>query len=136
MRSVWRDSFAVLVARRLLPVGCRYRCRSSRSSCLPVHTTGSSCATFHAAAGAFRKIAQLLHHRVCRSGRADAQLRLAAVALSTAWWTEETWTIVIATWNSLLLFWLALLVAAVATANRSDAEWTWTIPVGAGVVFA
>ncbi|HYK19881.1 MAG TPA: hypothetical protein VEV42_04045 [Pyrinomonadaceae bacterium] len=44
-------------------------------------------------------------------------------------WTEEAWSIVIASWNTLLLFWLGLLVW-LRSKQKRHANWTWTIPVG------
>jgi hypothetical protein len=44
-------------------------------------------------------------------------------------WTDESWSIVIATWNTLLLVWLGLLVW-LRSKQKTRANWTWTIPVG------
>jgi hypothetical protein len=44
-------------------------------------------------------------------------------------WTDEAWSIVIASWNTLLLFWLGLLVW-LRSKQRRHANWTWTIPLG------
>lgn len=44
-------------------------------------------------------------------------------------WTEEAWSIVIASWNTLLLFWLGLLVW-LRSKQKARANWSWTIPVG------
>ncbi|HEU5132220.1 MAG TPA: hypothetical protein VFT26_08965, partial [Pyrinomonadaceae bacterium] len=43
-------------------------------------------------------------------------------------WTEEAWSMVIASWNTALLFWLALLVW-LRSRQKRGANWTWTIPV-------
>ena len=48
---------------------------------------------------------------------------------NTAWWTDEAWASVIATWNSMFLFWLILLIWLRGKQKRR-ANWTWTIPVG------
>ncbi len=47
---------------------------------------------------------------------------------NAALWSEEAWSIVIASWNTALLFWLALLVW-LRSRQKRDANWTWTIPV-------
>jgi len=44
-------------------------------------------------------------------------------------WSDEAWSTVIATWNSLLLFWLVLLVW-LRSKQKLHANWTWTIPAG------
>jgi hypothetical protein len=44
-------------------------------------------------------------------------------------WTDEAWSIVIASWNTLLLFWLGLLVW-LRSKQKRHANWTWTIPLG------
>jgi hypothetical protein len=46
-----------------------------------------------------------------------------------AWWSDEAWSTVIASWNSLFLFWLMLLVWLRAQ-QKPQANWTWTIPLG------
>jgi hypothetical protein len=46
-----------------------------------------------------------------------------------AWWSDEAWSTVIASWNSLFLFWLMLLVWLRAQ-QKPRANWTWTIPLG------
>lgn len=46
-----------------------------------------------------------------------------------AWWSDEAWTTVIATWNSLFLFWLVLLIW-LRGKQKPRANWTWTIPLG------
>jgi hypothetical protein len=43
-------------------------------------------------------------------------------------WTDEAWSIAIAGWNTLLLFWLALLVWLRAK-QKVRANWTWFVPV-------
>lgn len=43
--------------------------------------------------------------------------------------SDEAWSIVIASWNSLFLFWLVLLVW-LRGRQKPRANWTWTIPVG------
>ena len=43
-------------------------------------------------------------------------------------WTEEAWYLVIASWNTALLLWLALLVW-LRSKQKRGANWTWTIPV-------
>jgi hypothetical protein len=50
-------------------------------------------------------------------------------------WTNETWLFVLASWNTLLLAWLAVLIRLRARQKRK-ADWTWTTPVllaGAGL---
>jgi len=47
-------------------------------------------------------------------------------------WSDEAWSTVIATWNSLLLFWLVLLVW-LRSKQKLHANWTWTIPAGIGL---
>ncbi len=44
-------------------------------------------------------------------------------------WSEEAWYLVIASWNTALLLWLALLVW-LRSRQKRGANWTWTIPVG------
>src|ERR1051325_10938192 len=46
-----------------------------------------------------------------------------------AWWSDEAWATVIATWNSLFLFWLVLLIW-LRGKQKPRANWTWTIPLG------
>ena len=48
---------------------------------------------------------------------------------NTAWWSDEAWSTVIASWNSLFLIWLVLLVWLRAQ-QKPRANWTWTIPLG------
>jgi hypothetical protein len=43
-------------------------------------------------------------------------------------WTNETWLFVLASWNTLLLAWLAVLIRLRAR-QRRKADWTWTTPV-------
>jgi hypothetical protein len=43
-------------------------------------------------------------------------------------WNEEAWYVVIASWNTALLFWLALLVW-LRSKQKRGANWKWTIPV-------
>jgi len=47
---------------------------------------------------------------------------------NAALWSEGAWSIVIASWNTALLLWLALLVW-LRSRQKSRANWTWTIPV-------
>jgi hypothetical protein len=47
---------------------------------------------------------------------------------NAAWWSDEAWSTVIASWNSLFLFWLVLLVWLRAQ-QKPRANWTWTIPL-------
>ncbi len=44
-------------------------------------------------------------------------------------WGEEAWTTIIAGWNSLVIFWLMLLVW-LRSKQKLRTAWTWTIPVG------
>lgn len=46
---------------------------------------------------------------------------------NAALWSEESWSVVIASWNTALLFWLALLVWLRAR-QKTRANWSWTIP--------
>ena len=48
---------------------------------------------------------------------------------NAAWWSDEAWTTVIASWNSLFLFWLVLLIW-LRGKQKPRANWTWTIPLG------
>ena len=48
---------------------------------------------------------------------------------NAAWWSDEAWTTVIASWNSLFLFWLMLLIW-LRGKQKPQANWTWTIPLG------
>ena len=43
-------------------------------------------------------------------------------------WSSETWLIVLATWNTLLLAWLAVLVRLRYKQKRTS-DWSWTVPV-------
>ena len=47
---------------------------------------------------------------------------------NAALWNEEAWYVVIASWNTALLFWLALLVWQ-RSRQKPRANWKWTIPV-------
>lgn len=44
-------------------------------------------------------------------------------------WSDEAWSTIIASWNSLFLFWLGLLIS-LRGKQKPRANWTWTIPVG------
>jgi hypothetical protein len=44
-------------------------------------------------------------------------------------WGDEAWSTIIATWNTLLLAWLGLLVW-LRSRQKRGVNWTWTIPVG------
>ena len=44
-------------------------------------------------------------------------------------WSDDAWSTVIATWNSLLLFWLVLLVW-LRRKQKPGATWRWAIPAG------
>ena len=44
-------------------------------------------------------------------------------------WSDEAWSTIIATWNTLLLFWLGLLIW-LRRKQKRRANWTWTIPAG------
>jgi len=48
---------------------------------------------------------------------------------NAAWWSGEAWSTVIATWNSLFLCWLVLLIW-LRGKQKPQANWTWTIPMG------
>jgi hypothetical protein len=48
---------------------------------------------------------------------------------NAAWWSDEAWSTVIASWNSLFLFWLVLLIW-LRGKQKLRAKWTWTIPLG------
>ena len=48
---------------------------------------------------------------------------------NAALWSDEAWTTVIASWNSLFLFWLVLLIW-LRGKQKARANWTWTIPLG------
>jgi hypothetical protein len=47
---------------------------------------------------------------------------------NAALWSEEAWYVVVASWNTALLFWLALLVW-LRSKQKRRANWKWTIPV-------
>lgn len=47
---------------------------------------------------------------------------------NAALWSEDAWSVIIASWNTALLFWLALLVW-LRSRQKHRANWTWTIPV-------
>ena len=47
---------------------------------------------------------------------------------NAALWSEDAWSMIIASWNTALLFWLALLVS-LRSRQKRRANWTWTIPV-------
>src|ERR1044072_2208595 len=42
--------------------------------------------------------------------------------------SEESWSVVIASWNTALLVWVASLVW-LRSRQKRDANWTWTIPL-------
>jgi hypothetical protein len=44
-------------------------------------------------------------------------------------WSEEAWSMIIASWNTALLIWLAVLVW-LRSRQKRRANWTWTIPLG------
>jgi hypothetical protein len=44
-------------------------------------------------------------------------------------WNDETWSTIIAGWNTALLAWIGLLVW-LRSKQKPRANWTWTIPVG------
>jgi hypothetical protein len=46
----------------------------------------------------------------------------------TVAWTNETWLIVLASWNTLMLAWLALLIRLRQKQKRA-ADWSWTMPL-------
>jgi len=48
---------------------------------------------------------------------------------NAALWSEGAWSVVIASWNTALLFWLALLVW-LRSRQKPRSNWTWIIPVG------
>jgi len=50
------------------------------------------------------------------------------VVYNAALWSEDAWSTIIASWNTALLFWLALLVR-LRSRQKGRANWTWTIPV-------
>lgn len=50
----------------------------------------------------------------------------------TVSWTNETWLVVLATWNTLLLAWLAVLVR-LRGQQKQTADWSWTMPVALAV---
>jgi hypothetical protein len=47
---------------------------------------------------------------------------------NAALWSEDRWSVVLASWNTALLFWIALLVW-LRRRHQRRANWTWTIPV-------
>jgi len=48
---------------------------------------------------------------------------------NAALWSEEAWSTIIASWNTLLLVWLALLVW-LRSRQKARANWAWLAPVG------
>src|ERR1700754_3317116 len=46
----------------------------------------------------------------------------------SVFWSNETWLVVLASWNTLLLAWLAVLIRLRANQKRK-ADWSWTTPV-------
>ncbi len=60
-------------------------------------------------------------------------LTLTYVALpfiyNTAFLSEEVWSTIVASWNTLLLVWLALLIW-LRSRQKARANWTWLAPVG------
>ena len=48
---------------------------------------------------------------------------------NAALWSDEAWSVIIASWNTALLFWLAILVR-LRSRQKRRANWAWTIPVG------
>jgi hypothetical protein len=48
---------------------------------------------------------------------------------NAVWWSDEAWSTLIASWNSLFLFWLVLLIW-LRGKQKPRANWTWTIPLG------
>src|SRR5262249_6665696 len=54
------------------------------------------------------------------------------VLYRTVSWSNETWLVVLATWNTLLLVWLAVLVRLRGKQKRT-ADWSWTIPVALAI---
>src|ERR1051325_4413005 len=44
-------------------------------------------------------------------------------------WSDDAWSMIIAGWNTALLFWLGLLVW-LRSRQKRKANWTWTIPAG------
>jgi len=47
---------------------------------------------------------------------------------NAALWTEDAWSVIVASWNTALLFWLGLLVW-LRSRQKRDVNWKWTIPV-------
>jgi hypothetical protein len=47
---------------------------------------------------------------------------------NAALWTEEAWSVIVASWNTALLVWLGLLVW-LRSRQKRGVNWTWTIPV-------
>jgi hypothetical protein len=48
---------------------------------------------------------------------------------NAALWSEDAWSVIIASWNTALLVWIALLIW-LRGRQKPRANWTWTIPVG------
>ena len=46
----------------------------------------------------------------------------------TFFWSNETWLILLATWNTLLLFWLGSLIRLRDKQKRAS-DWSWTMPI-------
>jgi len=47
---------------------------------------------------------------------------------NAALWSEEAWAVIIASWNTALLLWIALLIW-LRSRQKPRANWTWTVPV-------
>ena len=47
---------------------------------------------------------------------------------NAALWTEDAWSVIVASWNTALLVWLGLLVW-LRSRQKRGVNWTWTIPV-------
>lgn len=54
------------------------------------------------------------------------------VLYSLDFWPDNAWPTILASWNTLLLFWLALLVR-LRGKQKSKRDWSWTVPVALGL---
>ena len=54
------------------------------------------------------------------------------VLYNLGFWPDQAWPTILATWNTLLLLWLALLVR-LRSKQKLQRDWSWTIPVTLGL---
>lgn len=54
------------------------------------------------------------------------------VLYSFGFWPDSAWPTILASWNTLLLLWLALLIR-LRSQQKSTSDWSWTVPVALGL---